>query len=151
MTGTTRRTRTNRLAGGLVFGALGAGLLLGGAAAPSSGGYGPTEPPRCGVGGYSLPCAADVSNVGTDPNKPRAGKGFDVRFTTDTGGSYRISAKRLSNGKRTKLGTGVAGTGNIEVKNLGKSLKAGRYVLRVRIENGDQTDNARNALRVRRG
>src|SRR4051794_23163821 len=137
------------LAGAVLVIALAVGLLLGGGAdaqSASAAGYGgggtPTgngTPPRnCSSGGYDFtPCPAQVGDLVTDPAKPKKGKGFKVKFTSKSGGSYGVVVTRK--GKATTLEAGATGTGKTTTKKVGKKLKAGKYQLRVTINTGART------------
>jgi hypothetical protein len=148
------------LAGAALVIALALGLLLGGgASAQRQGGYGGggetgngNPVANCGgQGGYGAPCPAEVSDLSSDPAKPVRGKGFKVKFSSKSGGAYRVDVVR--NSKTTPLEEGGTGAGKTSTKKVGKKLKAGKYRLRVKVVSGARgaaSDSAKKTLVIRK-
>jgi len=138
------------LPGAAVFVALAVGLILAGGGSAASGyGGGSTGGPPCHVSAYVTSCDGKVENLTTTPKKPIAGAGFSVNFTTPSGGDYKITAKRKHHAKKT-LSHGVVGTGNVSIEKLGKTLKADKYSLKVKVTNSGKTDVATRDLRIKK-
>ena len=153
MSGSTVRAERNpwitRLGGG-VFLALAVGLVFSVGSNARMQGYGEPRPVQCG-GYHQAVCAAQVSDVFTMPRTPKVGKGFAVHFQTSSGGTYSIKAKRKGATRSKTLSTGATGTGEQEVKRLGKKLKAGEYRITVKVTNSaQQSDSARDTVRIKR-
>lgn len=156
----TERSRARKwiaLAGALLVGVLAVGMLQTGAnASPSAGasGYGPQTgngkaPCTKSTGGYNTtPCPSDVSAVSVAPAKPAAGKGFKVSFKSKSGGAYAVTATK--GGKKTALESGATGTGKTTTAKVGKSLKAGKYVVKVAMNSGVKSDSAKTQVKVRK-
>lgn len=132
-----------RVAGAMLLSALAFGLWQAGAnATPPAGsaGYAPAATgngngnPICREtsGGYSVPCASQVSGLANTPLKPVAGRGFKVIFKSKSGGAYTATAYR--SGKRKLLENGATGTGKTTTKRVGRKLRAGKYVLRITVQ-----------------
>lgn len=132
--------------GAAVFLALAVGMILAGGEAPAASGY---AAPTCTTSGYVQTCDGKVESVSATPKKPRAGKGFTVRFTTSSGGTYKITAKR-SGATRKTLSTGVAGKGVVKVKDLGKNLKAGRYTVKVAVTSNGKTGTDTHRMTIKK-
>lgn len=129
-----------------VFLALALGLLLS-QGSSSGAGYGnPAPAPACS--GYHQVCKAQVSGVATRPHVPTAGKSFTVKFSTTSGGEYKITAKRKGAAKSVTLSRGAAGTGAMSVKHLGKKLKKGTYTLVVTVTAGSSSAHAKHTVRI---
>jgi hypothetical protein len=132
--------------------ALAVGLWQAGAnATPPAGAAGYAPPtgngnPICrqSSGGYSVPCASQVSGLTNTPLKPVAGKGFKAIFKSKSGGAYTVVAIR--NGTKKALETGATGTGKTTTKRVGKKLKAGKYVLRVTVQSAGKAAVDKQAL-----
>ncbi len=146
------------LAGVALVIALAVGLLSGGADArqsAASGGYGgggntgngnPTA--RCSQGGYATACPAQVSHLSNKPAEPKRGRGFKVSFKSKSGGAYSVVVIRKT--KSVTLETGSTGTGETTTHKVGKSLKAGKYQLRVTVNTGSVPDVAKKSLTIRK-
>jgi hypothetical protein len=133
-------------AGALVFVALAVGLIV--AVGGASAGYGPA-PTTSACTGYHVVCAAQVGNLHTVPSTPRAGHGFTVGFSTESGGKYTITALRHGHTTATRLSTGIVGAGQDSVKGLGKHLKAGVYTLKVTMTANGKSAHARHTLTIK--
>ena len=133
-----------------LFVMLALGLVLSVGRVSAQRGYGDPNPsPTCG-GYHQQNCDAEVGDVGTKPERPRAGKGFTVTFTTTSGGNYSIKAKRKGASKSKLLSEGLAGIGDISVKHLGKKLKPGTYAVSVVVTAGTTTDKTKHSIRIRK-
>lgn len=110
-------------------------------------GYGAPAPTQCG--GYHTVCQAQVASVNTNPNVPTAGKGFTVGFTTNSGGKYVIKSRRSGATKSVTLSSGVAGTGRITVRHLGKKLRAGAYTVSVTVASTVNASRAKASHKIR--
>jgi hypothetical protein len=156
------RARTfTGLVGALLIGVLAIGLLQTGASASppvgaSAYGGGQTgngrSPCRKPTGGYnSTPCPSQVANVSTTPQRPAAGKGFKVSFTSTSGGTYSVSARKASvHSGGTTLEQGVTGTGKTTTKTVGKKLNAGKWELTVAVKNSSTGKVARAKLTIKK-
>jgi hypothetical protein len=157
------RARTFKgLVGALLIGALAIGLVQTGASASppvgasAYGGGGQTGNGRAPctkpTGGYtSTPCPSQVANVSTTPQRPTAGKGFKVSFTSTSGGTYSVSARKASaQSGGTTLERGVTGPGKTTTKTVGKKLKAGKWELTVAVKNSSTGKVARAKLTIKK-
>lgn len=147
MSSTTSSTPRNAWitrGGAALFLALAVGLLLSQGSSIGAG-YG-APAPACA--GYHQVCKAQVAGVATHPRVPKAGKGFAVSFTTSSGGKYVIAAKRKHAARSVVLSRGVAGTGALSVKRLGKKLHRGSYTLVVTVTTNATKAHATHALRI---
>ena len=145
------------LAGAAVLIALAIGLLNGGAdAAPvSSSGYGggTTLPPGTvyctqGEGYNQTACDPEIHDLSNKPRKPDKGKGFVVSFKTDSGGTYRVFAKRAK--KTHKLADGVSGVATVKTGRVGKKLRAGKYTLGVKVTSNQKSKTLTKKLTIRK-
>src|SRR4051794_12381862 len=101
--------------GALVFLSLAVGLIV--AVGGASAGYGTNPAPTTpSCTGYHVVCAAQVGHVHTVPSTPRAGHGFTVGFSTESGGKYTITALRKGRTKAVRLSSGIVGAGQDSVK-----------------------------------
>lgn len=145
------------LAGVLLLGALAFGLLQSGADAvppagaasynaPGAGTGNGKQPCRQLQGGYLVPCPANASSVSTKPKSPKAGKGFKVTFESKSGGAYSVIAVHKK--KRTTLESGATGAGKTTTKTVGKKLKAGGYVIAVKITSSGKPATAKHSITI---
>jgi hypothetical protein len=142
----SKRNRWIAIPGAAVFLALAIGMILAGGQLPVASGYGAA--PTCTVTGYTQTCDGKAEHVSTTPKKPKAGKGFTVKFKTSSGGTYKITAKRAG-AKQKTLTTGVAGIGSVSVTKLGKKLKAGKYNVKVTVTSNGKSGHASHSMTIK--
>jgi hypothetical protein len=141
------------IAGAIVFLALAVGLILGSSATPNASGYGSSGGGTkgggpCKVGGYTKSCKGQVSNVTVNPKKPKAGAGFAVSFSTQSGGKYTIKAKKKKSKKSHTLESGACGTGFVNRPGLGTKLKKGKYTVTVHVSNDGKSASDHTPLKI---